>query len=111
MDAFDISELFKQQEQTTRAYLEFLRADSLSLGVYRLRAGAHDPQQPHGEDEVYYVASGRARVKVGAEDREIAPGAIIFVKAGVEHRFHSITEELLLLVFFAPAEYSSASTK
>jgi mannose-6-phosphate isomerase-like protein (cupin superfamily) len=104
MDAFNISELFKQQEQTTRSYLEFLRADSMSLGVYRLAAGAHDPQQPHGEDEVYYVASGRARVKVGAEDREIEPGAIVFVKAGVEHRFHSITEDLLLLVFFAPAE-------
>ena len=107
MDAFDISELFNQQEQTARSYLEFLRADSLSLGVYRLRAGAHDPQQPHGEDEVYYVASGRGHVRVGAEDREVATGAIIFVKAGVEHRFHSITEELLLLVFFAPPEYSS----
>ena len=111
MDAFDISELFNQQEQTTRSYLEFFRADSLSLGVYRLQAGAKDPQQPHGEDEVYYVASGRAHVRVGQEDREIAPGAIIFVKAGVEHRFHSITEELLLLVFFAPAEYSSAAIK
>jgi mannose-6-phosphate isomerase-like protein (cupin superfamily) len=111
MDAFDISELFKHQEQTARSYLEFFRADSLSLGVYRLAAGAHDPQQPHGEDEVYYVASGRARVKVGLDDREVASGAIVFVKAGEEHRFHSITEELLLLVFFAPAEYSSAAVK
>ena len=31
-------------------------------------------------------------------------GSVIFVQAGVEHRFHDITEELLVLVFFAPAE-------
>lgn len=107
MDAFNISELIKQREQSSRSYLEFFRADSLSLGVYHLAAGANDPQQPHGEDEVYYVESGRGRIKVGAEDREVEPGAVIFVKAGHEHRFHSITEDLTLLVFFAPAEYTA----
>ena len=104
MDAFNITELIKQQEQTPRSYLEFFRADSMSLGVYRLAAGAHDPQQPHGEDEVYYVVGGRGSVKVDAEEREVAGGDVIFVRAGVEHRFHSITEDLTLLVFFAPAE-------
>jgi hypothetical protein len=43
------------------------------------------------------------------EDREVGPGAVIFVKAGDEHRFHSISEDLTLLVFFAPAEYSAAA--
>ena len=33
-----------------------------------------------------------------------ASDQLVFVAAGVEHRFHSITEELLILVFFAPAE-------
>jgi len=108
MNAFKIAELIKQQEQTARSYLEFFRADSLSMGVYHLAAGARDPQQPHGEDEVYYVVGGRGFIRVGAEDRKIEQGAIIFVEAGREHRFHSITEDLLLLVFFAPAEDSAA---
>lgn len=108
MDVFNLTELIKQQEQSDRSYLEFFRADCLSLGVYRLAAGARDPQQPHGEDEVYYVAVGCGSVKVGAEDREVERGDVIFVRAGVEHRFHSITEDLTLLVFFAPAEYSAA---
>jgi quercetin dioxygenase-like cupin family protein len=38
------------------------------------------------------------------EDREVSVGSVIFVAAEVEHRFHDITEELAVLVFFAPAE-------
>jgi len=53
---------------------------------------------------VYYVVRGRARLRAGAEDRPVAPGALIFVAAGVEHRFYDIEEELCLLVLFAPAE-------
>jgi hypothetical protein len=30
----------------------------------------------------------------------------VYVAAGVDHRFHDIAEDLALLVFFAPAEYS-----
>lgn len=108
MDVFNITELIKRQERSDRSYLEFFRADSLSLGVYRLAAGARDPQQPHGEDEVYYVAGGRGSITVAAEDRQVELGDLIFVRAGVEHRFHSITEDLTLLVFFAPAEYSAS---
>jgi mannose-6-phosphate isomerase-like protein (cupin superfamily) len=48
-------------------------------------------------------------ITVGSEDRPVESGSIIFVAAKVNHRFHSITEDLLLLVFFAPAEGSSQS--
>jgi mannose-6-phosphate isomerase-like protein (cupin superfamily) len=106
MDAFEISELMAQRAQAGEPYLEFLRVPALSLGLYRLAAGAGDPQQPHAEDEVYYVLEGRATVQVGGEDRPVQPGSVVFVAAGLEHRFHSISEDLSLLVFFAPAEDS-----
>lgn len=79
---------------------------SLSMGLYALPAGGVDPQQPHTEDEVYYVVSGRATIRVGEEDRPVESGSVVFVEARVEHRFHTITEDLTVLVFFAPAEYS-----
>ena len=74
------------------------------MGVYFLPAGGADPQRPHSEDEVYYAVSGRATVRVAGEDRPVGPGALVFVPAGAEHSFHAITEDLTLLVFFAPAE-------
>jgi mannose-6-phosphate isomerase-like protein (cupin superfamily) len=104
MDAFEISELAAWREQTGELYHEFLRRHSMSLGLYVLDAGAEDPQSPHDEDEVYYVVSGRARISVNGEDRDVGPGSVIFVAAGVDHRFHSISERLELLVVFAPAE-------
>ena len=67
-------------------------------------AGSTDPQRPHHEDEMYYVVRGRARFKAGTEDREVSAGSVIFVAAEVEHRFYDVTEELAVLVVFAPAE-------
>ena len=64
--------------------------------------GEPDPQQPHTEDEIYYVVSGAGRLRVGDEDRAVRTGSPAFVGAGVSHRFHSISEDLTLLVAFAP---------
>ena len=104
MQAFDLDSLIAKQG--SRAWLEFLRMASLSAGVYRLQAGQQDLQQPHGEDEVYYVVSGRGRFRAGTEERAVGPGTILFVERSVEHRFFDIDEELTTLVFFAPPEGS-----
>jgi mannose-6-phosphate isomerase-like protein (cupin superfamily) len=104
MDAFELGQLEKERAESGEAYLEFFRIPQMSLGVYKLEAGALDAQEPHTEDEIYYIASGRGMITVGDEDRPVQPGNIIFVGANINHRFHSITEDLLLLVFFAPAE-------
>lgn len=101
---FQIDQLEKQRAQTGKSYLEFLRFPALSAGVYTLPTGGTDPQKPHREDEVYYVVRGRARMRVGSADQDIGQGSVIFVAAGVDHRFYDITEELVVLVFFAPAE-------
>ena len=108
---YEMSNLLAEREHSNRAYLEFLRVPSMSLGLYSLPANGTDRQQPHSEDEVYYVVSGRAVVQVADEDRPVQAGSVIYVQAGVEHRFHTITEDLTLLVFFAPAEYSLASAE
>lgn len=104
MQAFALSSLLTEQAQSDERYLEFLRVPSLSMGLYVLPAGGVDGQKPHNEDEVYYVVRGRAQINVAGEDQPVEPGSIIFVAAHVPHRFHTISEELAVLVFFAPAE-------
>lgn len=104
MQSFDLATLLDQRERTGRAYLEFLRVPALSVGIYHLKAGQEDRQQPHTEDEVYYVLAGRAHFRAGGEQRAVQPGTILFVEKAVEHRFFDITEDLMVLVFFAPAE-------
>jgi mannose-6-phosphate isomerase-like protein (cupin superfamily) len=109
MQAFELAELAAQRQAAGRPYLEFLRVPALSAGVYELAAGAVDGQSPQTEDEVYFVTAGRARVSVGDDQRPVGPGSLIYVAAGVPHRFHNIPADLRLLVFFAPAEGSPAA--
>ena len=107
MQAYELAQLISQRESTHKLYLEFLKVPDLSVGLYVLPEGGTDPQSPHTEDEVYYVVSGRAQILVAEENRDVQPGSIIYVAKNIAHHFHSIEEELTVLVFFAPAEYSS----
>jgi len=106
---YHLHELQAERAAIGKRYLEFLRVPALSTGLYVLPKGGEDPQTPHRQDEVYYVISGRARMKItrddqAPEDRLVVTGTVIFVEAGTEHRFHSIEEELVVLVVFGPAE-------
>jgi len=102
----DLGRLAEQQRRSPRRYLEALRTAAASVGLYHLRKGAEDEQRPHAEEELYLVLEGRGRFRLGDEDCDVEPGALLAVPRRVEHRFHSITEDLLLLVFFTPAEGS-----
>ncbi len=81
---------------------EQLRTEDLSVGTYSLPAGAVDDQTPHTEDEIYVVTAGRATFVDSTGPAPIGPGDTIFVAAGGEHRFVDVTEDLCLVVLFAP---------
>lgn len=102
MRTFDVSTLIG--EMRLDKWREILRAPSMSMGIYHLKAGDTDGQSPHTEDEVYYVISGRASFRAGSEERPVGPGTILFVEKLVDHRFFDIREDLTLLVLFAPPE-------
>ena len=107
MQVYQLSQLISEKEASNQLYLEFLKVPDLSMGLYILPAGGEDPQSPHTEDEVYYVVSGRAKILVAEEERDVQAGSIVYVEKNIAHHFHSIEEELKVLVFFAPAEYSN----
>lgn len=106
-ELFQIDQFEKQRRQSVKSYLEFLRIPAMSAGVYTLRVGSVDLQKPHKEDEMYYIVRGRAGMRVGSEELAVGAGRVIFVAAEVDHRFHDISEELVVLVFFAPRKAKS----
>lgn len=101
--AFSLEQVNCEHAERSNLFYEFLRVPDLSMGLYVLPAGADDPQQPHNEDEVYYVISGRGKLRVEEDDYDAGPGAILYVAKHAAHKFHSISEELRVFVFFAPA--------
>lgn len=104
MKIFEIDQLLREAQASGQRYFEFLRVPDISLGVYELLAGAQDAQKPHKQDEVYYVISGKAHIEVDGERQPVQAGSAIYVAKLAKHRFLDITEDLRILVFFAPAE-------
>jgi mannose-6-phosphate isomerase-like protein (cupin superfamily) len=103
MNAFNFDSAVTDLRQGAEIWSEPLRVPAMSVGVYVLSAGSEDGQTPHDEDEVYYVVRGRGVLRVESSRREVGPGDCIFVAAGDIHRFEGISEDLELLVVFAPA--------
>ena len=104
--AFELDALEREQAGGP-AYREFLRLPGASLGLYLLRPDGTDKQHPHDTDEVYVILGGKAGLRIGDTDHELRTGSVISVGRGTEHRFHDITEDLRVLVIFAPPEPGS----
>ncbi len=101
--AFRVSEVDRRRKEADRGFEEFLRVPDLSAGLYVLGQNAKDRQQPHTEDEIYYIVSGKGVLQVDDHDEPVSAGSVVYVAAKVPHHFHSIEEELKILVVFAPA--------
>lgn len=71
---------------------------SLVVKLYAPRGT--DPQTPHSRDEVYVVASGSGEFVCGSRRTAFQVNQVLFVAAGVEHRFENFSEDFAAWVFF-----------
>ena len=82
-------------------FAKVLEHGSLVVEIYAPRGT--DPQQPHTRDELYVVVEGGGEFVSGAERRDFATGDVLFVPAGVAHRFENFTDDLVVwVVFYGP---------
>ena len=102
---FDLAAAIADRERAGEAWQEFFRVPALSMGIYHILAGTDDraSHTPHADDEVYYAVSGSGLLRVGDESFDVHAGTIHYVKAGQEHFFTNVQEDLTLLVVFATA--------
>jgi quercetin dioxygenase-like cupin family protein len=90
--------------QAGNHWVEQFRVADLSVGTYSIPRGGIDDQEPHTEDEISVITAGRAVLRAGPDSAAVAPGSVIYVAAGEEHRFTDVAEDLAAIVLFAPAE-------
>ena len=105
---FQLKDIVAKQTQklkkTGRPYYEYLRVAAISSGIYVLPKGMKDDQQPHTSDEVYYVISGKAQLKIGHRSYPVTAGSIAYVAKDTPHHFFKVIQKLTVLVVMAPAE-------
>jgi mannose-6-phosphate isomerase-like protein (cupin superfamily) len=81
-----------------KRFTTLFRHRTMSLEVYAPRGT--NPQQPHPQDELYFVVSGRGDLIVNEQRLSFAPGDTLFVPAAAVHRFEGFTDDLALWVVF-----------
>ena len=79
---------------------------TLTVEIYAPRGT--DLQKPHTRDEVYVVMSGTGWFVNGPDRHRFAPGDVLFVPAGVEHRFEEFTDDLALWAMFCTPQGGSS---
>ncbi|HEX6550875.1 MAG TPA: cupin domain-containing protein [Gammaproteobacteria bacterium] len=81
-----------------REFMELFRHGSLAIEIYK--PDRVDRQRPHSRDELYVIISGSGQFRSGTARYPFQPGEVLFVPAGVEHRFEEFTEDFATWVFF-----------
>jgi mannose-6-phosphate isomerase-like protein (cupin superfamily) len=79
-------------------YATALAHGSMSLGLYLPKG--RDPQTPHSQDEVYIIRSGSAEFSEAGRGEPCITGDVLFVAAGVEHRFENLSADFSAWVVF-----------
>ena len=89
-------------EQLDRAhgqlFAKVMEHGTMSVEIYRpLKT---DPQTPHKQDELYVVIRGSGVFLNGEERTTFKQGDVLFVNAGVKHRFENFTDDFMTWVIF-----------
>ena len=74
----------------------------LSMHYWLLKKDNKDTQNPHFQDEIYFILEGSGKIKIGENTINIKKGDVIFVPAYKEHHFLHLDSDLRILIFFGP---------
>lgn len=74
----------------------------MTVEIYR--PDTVDRQQPHDQDELYVVMAGTGEFVNGDTRHTFEPGEVLFVPAGVEHRFENFSDDFAIwVIFYGPS--------
>lgn len=96
--ADDIVNLISSLPNGDEPYVECCNRCTMSLGMYA--PSGQDLQEPHDQDELYFVLSGSGIFIHGDSKSGFGTGDTLFVAAGVEHRFEDFTDDFTAWVVF-----------
>ena len=101
---FNLKDNLEKIQKSNSYFHTFINKDNLAAGVFILKPGEEDTQEPHESDEVYFVLSGNGYLKIKNKNYKVSKEKLFFVAKGVTHFFHSNTENLKVLYFFGGSD-------
>ena len=101
---FNLKDNLDKIKKDNSYFHTFINKDSLAAGILFLKPGEEDTQEPHENDEVYFVISGNGYLKIKNKNYKVSKDKLFFVAKGVPHFFHSNTNNLKVLYFFGGSD-------
>jgi len=93
-----LQEAKEKLKQETSEFAEVFSHGTLQVELYQ--PILKDKQQQHSRDEVYVVVAGSGVFYFDGELKSYSKGDVIFVPAGIEHRFETFSDDFMTWVFF-----------
>lgn len=98
MKRLTVSNALDSLQDHSEPFPELFSHGSLAVEIYKPEKV--DTQTPHSRDELYVVTSGSGYFVNGSSRQKFEVGEVLFVAAGIEHRFEDFTEDFATWVFF-----------
>ena len=86
------------QQENQKAFTVVMEHGTMSVEYFAPVVA--DTQQPHLQDELYIIVSGDAQLFRNGETTSCSEGDVIFVPAGMEHRFESFSMDFATWAIF-----------
>ena len=90
--------ILQLQNETKHKFTTVMKHGSMSVEYYAPEK--IDLQTPHRQDELYVIASGSGNFIRNKEKVSFSQGDVLFVPAGMEHRFEDFTDDFATWVIF-----------
>ena len=82
---------------------DLFSSDKLFVGLNCFERGQSQKVHVHSEsDKFYLILSGKARMIVGGETREVGRGTVVWAPAALPHGVAEALERTIMLVVMAP---------
>ena len=102
-DYFKSIDLFVTFGPDNATKADLFRGQHLFVGLNCFEPGQSQKVHVHaGADKFYLVMTGKARMTVGAETREVGPGTVVWAPADLPHGVAQALERTVMLVAIGP---------
>lgn len=101
MDRLTVANALAALDSADAPFLTLLSERGVEIEIYR--PVGNDDQTPHTRDELYVVISGSGWFVNGARRHRFEAREVLYVPAGVVHRFEEFSDDFATwVVFFGP---------
>lgn len=101
---FDTNKYVRKIAKSSTYFHTFINKENIAAGIIRLNPGEKDTQDPHENDEIYYVIKGAGFLTIDKKDYPVSEGMSYYVAKKIPHHFHGNKNELVVLYFFGGSD-------